>query len=91
MSKRAIDTSLPTNCGSTAYQVPEVLALLPKSLKPGPWYSNVVDLWALEVVVHEILISEILFLDRYCETNMTMTDQSTTPDVTPEVDMELHF
>lgn len=91
ISKRAIDTSLRTNCGTTAYRAPELLGMLPKNLKPGRSYSNAVDLWALGVVVHEILTSEIPFLDPDRDTIMTMTDQSTTSDDTPEVDMELLF
>lgn len=65
--------------------------MLPKNLKLGRSYSNAVDLWALGVVVHEILTSEIPFLDRDRDTNMTMSDQFTNSDDTPEVDMELLF
>lgn len=91
VSKRAIDTSLRTNCGTTAYRAPELLGILPRNLKPGRSYSNAVDLWALGVVVHEILTSEIPFLDPDRDTNMTGTDEVTTPDDTPEVDMELLY
>lgn len=42
-------------------------------------------------MVHEILTSEIPFLDPGRDTNMTITDQFTTCDDTPEVDMELLY
>lgn len=91
ISKRAINTSLRTNCGTTAYRALELLGMLPKNLKPGRSYSNAVDLWALGVVVHGILTSEIPFLDPDRDTIMTMTDQSTASDNTPDVDMEHLF
>lgn len=65
--------------------------MLPRNLKPGRSYSNAVDLWALGVVVHEILTSEIPFLDSDTDTTMTITGLLCTSDDTPEVDMELLF
>lgn len=65
--------------------------MLPRNLKPGRSYSNAVDLWALGVVVHEILTSEIPFLDSDTDTTMTITGELCTSDDTPEVDMELLF
>lgn len=92
ISKRAIDTSLRTNCGTTAYRAPELLGLLPRNLKLGRSYSNAVDLWALGVVVHEILTSEIPFLEPDSDTNRTIADEPTTRDDSPPmVDMELLF
>lgn len=63
--------------------------MLLRNLKLGQSYSNAVDLWALGVVVHEILTSEIPSLDPDKDTTMTITDQSITYDDTSKVDMEL--
>lgn len=52
---------------------PELIGLLPTRLKvsAGDSYTNAVDIWALDAVVHKILTSEIPFRDTY-------TDNSTT-------------
>lgn len=34
-------------------------------MRTGKHYTTAVDIWALEVVIHEILTSEIPFLDNY--------------------------
>lgn len=58
-------------------------------------YTNAVDLWALGVIVHQILTSEIPFLDidqdEDMETVMSASDLSITNDPTPEMDMDLVY
>lgn len=55
-------------------------------------YTNAVDLWALGVIVHQILTSEIPFLDTdQDETVMSTNELSTTSDPTPEMDMDLVY
>lgn len=57
-------------------------------------YTKAVDLWALGAVVHEILTSEIPFLERYQETEITSLCQgepSLTDDLGPELNSELLY
>lgn len=65
ISKQSLETSLRTACGTSCYQAPEVLGLLPWSMRTdgSNSYTNAVDLWALGAVVHKILTTEIPFLD----------------------------
>lgn len=73
ISKETLGTSLRTACGTSRYQAPEVLGLLPSHLRirGGNSYSKTVDIWALGAVVHKILTAEIPFLDKYNEVPMT--------------------
>lgn len=73
ISKQTLGTSLRTACGTSCYQAPEVLGLLPRNLRKSGSnsYSNTVDIWALGAVVHKILTAEIPFLDKYEEVSMT--------------------
>lgn len=57
-------------------------------------YTKAVDLWALGAVVHEILTSEIPFLERYQDTDTTAVCQyepSLTDDLGPELNSELLY
>lgn len=67
ISKQTLETSLRTACGTSCYQAPEVLGLLPRHMRTSGSnsYSKIVDIWALGAVVHKILTSEIPFLDKY--------------------------
>lgn len=87
ISKRAVQTSLPTDCGTTSYRAPEQLGLLPKHMKSGRSYTNAVDLWALGVLVHEILTSEVVFLEQAGESNIS----TSTIDNVPGIDMDLLY
>lgn len=89
-------TSLRSGCGTVCYQAPEQLGLLPRNMRTSlkDSYTKVVDLWALGAVVHEILTSEIPFLDTYQDLDWTM-DLTLTPDLSsasnpdPTIDMNL--
>lgn len=61
ISKRWGGTFLRTNCGTLSYQAPEQIGLLPRAA--GNSYSERVDIWALGAIVHQVLTSEIPFLD----------------------------
>lgn len=64
ISKRWADTALKTQCGTALYQAPELIGLLPKRLKTvGHIYNSSVDIWALGAVVHQVLTSQIPFLE----------------------------
>lgn len=94
VSKRAVGTSLRTGCGTDLYRAPEQLGLLPKKMARNPRnsYTNAVDLWALGVIVHQILTSEIPFLDIDQDEGMEkVSNISTTSDPTPEMDMDLVY
>lgn len=52
---------MQTNCGTFSYQAPEQIGLLPRAA--GNSYNERVDIWALGAIVHQLLTSEIPFLD----------------------------
>lgn len=86
-SKQQINT-LHTRCGTQSYQAPELLALLPRKFQKKIGYTRAVDLWALGVMVHEILTSEMPFLDpetvlsgSYMESMMTASDMMPAMDL----------
>lgn len=66
---------------------------MPKKFKTRDSYTKVIDLWALGAVVHEILTSEIPFLDMDQGTDsMTFaSDLYITGDIISTIDMELLF
>lgn len=72
ISKCSVGTSLRTGCGTVCYQAPEQQGLLPREMRSGNSYTNAIDLWALGTIVHEILASEIPFLDTYQEMDSGM-------------------
>lgn len=63
VSKREKDANLHTQLGTVGYLAPELLGLLPKEFGMGRSYTNAVDIWALGCIVHEILTSEIPFIE----------------------------
>lgn len=62
ISKRFKDTVLKTHAGSHAYMAPELLGLLPRELMDTT-YTKAVDIWSLGCLVHEVLTTEIPFLE----------------------------
>lgn len=64
ISKRWAGTALRTTCGTLCYRAPETLKVLPKSLRsenqPQDWS---IDIWAFGSIIHEVLTSEIPFLE----------------------------
>lgn len=68
VSKRWAGTVLDTQCGTPLYQAPEVTGFLPEYLKTGrPIHTWSVDIWSLGAVMHEVLTSEIPFLEVYTQ------------------------
>lgn len=61
LSKREKGTVLRTSCGTSGYIAPELIGLLPQTSNRAS-YARFVDIWSLGVMVHEILTSEIPFL-----------------------------
>lgn len=59
VAKSTVGTELRTRCGTRNYMAPELLELLPPALrlKGRLKYTNAVDMWALGVLVYEILAS----------------------------------
>lgn len=87
VSKRWAGTALRTQCGTAAYQAPELVGLLPKRMKPaGQIYSWSVDIWALGAIIHQVLTSQIAFLE-IGETMGGFTGDSM--DMEPSIDGEL--
>lgn len=89
ISKLSSETSLRTVCGTTCYQAPEVLGLLPMNMRTsgGKSYTKIVDIWALGAVVHKILTSEIPFCEKYEDCTITGIDSAYT--TSSEVDLGL--
>ncbi|KAL0630970.1 hypothetical protein Q9L58_010180 [Maublancomyces gigas] len=65
VSKHAAGKSMQTNCGTFFHRAPEQQGLLPKYLTTRNNYTIAVDLWALGVVAHEVLTTEIPFLESF--------------------------
>lgn len=87
VSKRWAGTALRTQCGTAVYQAPELIGLLPKRMKTeGQNYSWSVDIWALGAIIHEVLTSQIAFLE-IGETMGGFTGDSM--DTEPSIDGEL--
>lgn len=78
IAKQTSQTSLRTACGTSCYQAPEVLGLLPRSMRTSGSnsYSKTVDIWALGAVVHKILTFEIPFLDKYEDSTISGLDSA---------------
>lgn len=62
-SKRTNNTFLRTRCGTHGYLAPEVQGLLPRTIAAGEAFSNALDMWSLGCILHELLTSQIPFLD----------------------------
>lgn len=91
ISKRTIGTNLRTACGTMCYKAPEQQGLLPGHLRAGTQYTNAADLWALGVVIHEVLTSKIPFLDTYEESDTGITLESCMEDMTPQLDTQMLY
>lgn len=93
ISKQTLETSMRTACGTSAYQAPEVIGILPRHMMtPGKnSYTNLVDLWALGAVAHKLLTSEIPFQDIYDNSGMSLSglDMGSTRTISATVDMRL--
>jgi hypothetical protein len=62
-----MDTVLRTHIGTHGYFAPEIMPMIRyeiKGFKPSTQYTNAVDMWAVGVLLHEMLTSEIPFLLR---------------------------
>lgn len=62
-----MDTVLRTHIGTHGYFAPEIMPMIRykiKGFKPSSQYTNAVDMWALGVILHEMLTSEIPFVLR---------------------------
>lgn len=73
ISKRWVGTSLKTQCGTAIYRSPEQLGILPRQFQAGNSYTNNIDIWALGVIVHEMLTLRIPFLDTFANTDSGFT------------------
>lgn len=74
IAKRWVGTSLKTHCGTPIYSSPEQLGMLPHKFRSlGNAYTNSIDIWALGVIVHEMLTLEIPFLDTYASNQPDLT------------------
>lgn len=84
LSKREKGTVLRTNCGTSGYIAPELIGFLPRSSNRES-YARSVDIWSLGIMTHEVLTSEIPFLqvdsDRMSESGFE------SELLAPEVDM----
>ncbi|KAL0632586.1 hypothetical protein Q9L58_008517 [Maublancomyces gigas] len=64
VSKQAVGTELRTHTGTLNYRAPEQLGILPPWMRPNETtYTKVIDIWALGIIVYEILCSELPFRD----------------------------
>lgn len=63
IAKNWTGTALRTQCGTVAYQAPEISGLLPDAMTQGvQMYTSSIDIWSLGVVIHQVLTSTIPFL-----------------------------
>lgn len=54
---------LRTWCGTQGYLAPELLGLLPRRFEKGLQYTYALDLWSLGCIVHQLLTTQIPFLE----------------------------
>lgn len=65
ISKHFGSSALRTQCGTIIYQAPELLGFLsPGMVKTTRSYTKNVDIWAFGALLHEVLTSEIPFLEQ---------------------------
>lgn len=86
ISKSTIGTDLRTRIGTAHYMAPELLGLLPLSLRLGNAYTFAVDMWALGFMTHELLTGKTPFLEIPIE---TISSGGITVDAGPTTDMQL--
>lgn len=60
-------------------------------MRTGNRYSTAVDLWALGAVIHEILTSQIPFLDTYQEMDIDMDSTPFTGEIGPQLDTQMLY
>lgn len=87
VSKREKGTFLHSAIGTEGYFAPELSGLLPRKLRPKSLYTNAVDMWALGCLVHEILTSEIPFL----ETDLEVDSDEEFPEPQIDNDVVINF
>lgn len=78
-------------CGTRGYLAPEIQGVLPRRFRTGEQFTFALDLWSLGCVVHELLTSQIPFLeiDNGCDDMDDMTGlESSFTEMNGEVDME---
>lgn len=78
-------------CGTRGYLAPEIQGVLPRRFKTGEQFSFALDIWSLGCVVHELLTSQIPFveIDNGCDDMDDMTGlESGFAGIDAEVDME---
>lgn len=82
-----------TSCGTFCYKSPEQQGMLPRGMATGSSYTTAVDLWALGVVIHEVLTSEIPFQDTYRDTCSSDqdTDITLTANLVPSLDTHMFY
>ncbi|KAI5843084.1 kinase-like domain-containing protein, partial [Morchella snyderi] len=76
IAKIEMDTVLRTQIGTHGYFAPEIMPMIRyeiKGFEPSTRYTNAVDIWALGVLLHEMLTSEIPFLLRGKDNNLEDT------------------
>lgn len=78
-------------CGTRGYLAPEIQGVLPRRFRTGEQFSFALDLWSLGCVVHELLTSQIPFveIDNRCDDMDHMTGlESGFTEISGEIDME---
>lgn len=83
--------SLRTICGTPGYVAPELLGLLPANMFNSQWgFSHALDLWSLGCLVHQLLTSQIPFLE--CSDGLSAIDSDFgTITAGPQTDMQAVF
>lgn len=80
ISKHYGGSALRTQCGTFLYQAPELLGLLPRGMiKTTQSYTKNVDIWAFGALVHEVLTSEIPFLEQALPADSILDSFDSTP------------
>lgn len=80
-----------THCGTVSYQAPELLGLLPRGVGASDKsYTKNVDIWAFGALLHEVLTSEIPFLEQADVANLSINSFAIT-SIASSVDMDLLF
>lgn len=86
ISKRTTGTDLGTSCGAVWCKAPEQDGVLPRRMRAWGSYATAADLWAFGAVIHQVLTSEIPFLESYLD-----TDWIAITDFIPQLVMKLLF